>query len=105
MFRAFDLYTFSHQCGVLTIKDCDNIRQLLYGHHEWLPDAFFKCSFADGFHIDFEAVRPLGRHDLLALAVPERYPNGAPNIRVPLPGSIDTLPLFGANSAPERYPD
>jgi hypothetical protein len=48
MFRAFDLYAFSHQCGVLTVKDCDNVRQLLYGHHEWLPDAFFKRNFADG---------------------------------------------------------
>jgi hypothetical protein len=46
------------------------------------------------FHIDFEAMRKLG-HDLLALALPEHYPNGIPKIRVPLPASIDTLPLFG----------
>jgi len=46
--RAFDLYTFSHQCGVLTVKDCDNVRQLLHGHREWLPDAFLKRSFTDG---------------------------------------------------------
>jgi hypothetical protein len=57
------------------------------------------------FHIDFEAMRQLGRHDLLALALPERYPNGAPKIAVPLPKSIDTLPLFGAATASERYPD
>src|SRR3984893_13239644 len=48
------------------------------------------------FHIDFEAMRQLGRHDLLALALPEHYPNGVPSINVPLPTSIDTLPLFGA---------
>ena len=57
------------------------------------------------FHIDFEKMRALGRHDLLALALPERYPNGVPTIRVPLPASIDTLPLFGACAASERYPD
>jgi hypothetical protein len=57
------------------------------------------------FHIDFETMRQLGRHDLLALALPEQYPNGVPKINVPLPGSIDTLPLFGASTASERYPD
>jgi hypothetical protein len=57
------------------------------------------------FHIDFEAMRQLGRHDLLALALPEHYPNGVPKVSVPLPVSIDTLPLFGASTASERYPD
>jgi hypothetical protein len=57
------------------------------------------------FHIDFETMRQLGRHDLLALALPEHYPNGSPKINVPLPTSIDTLPLFGAGTASERYPD
>lgn len=57
------------------------------------------------FHIDFEAMRHLGRHDLLALALPEHYPNGIPKISVPLPSCIDTLPLFGAGTASERYPD
>jgi hypothetical protein len=57
------------------------------------------------FHIDFDKMRALGRHDLLALALPERYPDGVPAIRVPLPASIDTLPLFGASTASERYPD
>jgi hypothetical protein len=46
------------------------------------------------FHIDFEAMRQFGRHDLLALALPERYPNGAPKITAPLPLSLETLPLF-----------
>jgi hypothetical protein len=46
------------------------------------------------FHIDFEAMRQLGRHDLLALALPEHYPNGIPKINVPLPTSLETLPLF-----------
>jgi hypothetical protein len=46
------------------------------------------------FQIDFEAMRELGRHDLLALALPERYPNGIPKITAPLPASVDTLPLF-----------
>src|ERR1700732_3156669 len=44
------------------------------------------------FRIDFEAMRQLGRHDLLALALPEHYPNGAPKIMAPLPSSIETLP-------------
>lgn len=57
------------------------------------------------FHIDFETMRQLGRHDLLALGLPERYPSGAPKISVPLAGSIDTLTLFGASAASERYPD
>jgi hypothetical protein len=57
------------------------------------------------FHIDFDAMRQLGRHDLLALALPEHYPDGAPKIIVPLPASIDTLPLFGAHVATERYGD
>jgi hypothetical protein len=47
------------------------------------------------FHIDFETMRQLGRHDLLALALPEHYPNGVPKISVPLPPAGDTLPLFG----------
>ena len=55
------------------------------------------------FRIDFETMRQLG-HDLLALALPEHYPNGIPKINLPLPGSIDTLPLFGATTS-ERYPD
>jgi hypothetical protein len=46
------------------------------------------------FHIDFETMRQLGRHDLLALALPEHYPNGISKINVSLPGSADTLPLF-----------
>jgi hypothetical protein len=46
------------------------------------------------FRIDFEAMRQLGRHDLLALALPERYPNRAPKITAPLPPSLETLPLF-----------
>jgi hypothetical protein len=57
------------------------------------------------FHIDFETMRQLGRHDLLALALPEQYPNGVPKISVPPPPSIDTLPLFGVSTASERYPD
>jgi hypothetical protein len=57
------------------------------------------------FHIDFEAMLELGRHDLLAIALPERYPNGIPKITAPLPLSVDTLPLFGAGTASERYPD
>jgi hypothetical protein len=57
------------------------------------------------FRIDFETMRQLGRHDLLALALPERYPNGAPKIDMPLPASVDTLPLFGASTASEGYPD
>jgi hypothetical protein len=57
------------------------------------------------FHIDFEAMRQLGRHDLLALALLEHYPSGIPKISVPLPTSIDTLPLFGASTASERYQD
>jgi hypothetical protein len=57
------------------------------------------------FHIDFEAMRQLGRHDLLALALPEHYPNGVPKIDVPLPTSIDTLPLFAVSTAAEGYPD
>jgi hypothetical protein len=57
------------------------------------------------FHIDFEAMRKLGRHDLLALALPEQYPNGAPKISLPLPVFVDTLPLFGAHVAAERYGD
>jgi hypothetical protein len=57
------------------------------------------------FHIDFETMRLLGRHDLLALALPEHYPNGIPKITAPLPLSVDTLPLFGAGTASERYPD
>lgn len=46
------------------------------------------------FHIDFDAMRQLGRHDLLALAFPERYPNGGPKVIPPLPPSLETLPLF-----------
>lgn len=57
------------------------------------------------FDIDFDTTRQLGRHDLLSLALPEQYPNGASRISVPLPASIDTLPLFGAGTASERYPD
>ncbi len=57
------------------------------------------------FRIDFDKMRALGRHDLLVLALPEHYPNGIPKISAPLPGSIDTLPLFGAGTASERYPD
>jgi hypothetical protein len=57
------------------------------------------------FHIDFETMWQLGRHDLLALALPEHYPNGIPKISVPLSASIDTLPLFGAGTASERHPD
>jgi hypothetical protein len=49
-------------------------------------------------------MRQLGRHDLLVLALPEHYPNGIPKISVPLPSSVDTLPLFGAGTASERYP-
>jgi hypothetical protein len=57
------------------------------------------------FRIDFETMRQFGRHDLLALALPERYPNGVPKISVPLPESMTTLPLFGAGTASERYRD
>jgi hypothetical protein len=46
------------------------------------------------FRIDFETMRQLGRHDLLALALPEHYPNGTPKVTVPLPPSLETLPLF-----------
>jgi len=52
------------------------------------------------FRIDFEAMRQLGRHDLLALAFPEHYPNGVPTINVPLPTSLDTLPLFAEGVQP-----
>ena len=51
---------------------------------------------------DFDS---LSQKEILALALPEHYPNGAPKISVPLPSSIDTLPLFGAGTASERYPD
>ena len=44
------------------------------------------------FRIDFDKMRTPGRHDLLAIAFPENYPNGAARIPPP-PG--DTLPLFG----------
>jgi hypothetical protein len=57
------------------------------------------------FRIDFGTMRQLGRHDLLALALPEQYPDGVSRISVPLPASIDTLPLFGAGTASEKYPD
>jgi hypothetical protein len=49
------------------------------------------------FHIDFEAMRQPGRHDLLALALPEHYPHGVPAIVVPLSPSGDT------HVAAERY--
>jgi hypothetical protein len=57
-----------------------------------------------GWHrINFETMRQLGRHDLLAIAFPEQYPSGPPKITVPLPPPGDTLALFG-DIAPERYP-
>jgi hypothetical protein len=46
------------------------------------------------YRIDFDALGKSGRHDLLALAFPEHYPNGVPTITVPLPTSLETLPLF-----------
>jgi len=57
-----------------------------------------------GWHrINFETMRQLGRHALLAIPLPEQYPDGPPKIHAPLPPSGDTLALFG-HIPPERYP-
>jgi hypothetical protein len=57
-----------------------------------------------GWHwIDVHKMRETGRHDLLAVVFPEKYPDGPPKIIPPLPplGS-DTIPMFG-DLAPESY--
>ena len=78
LLRAFDLYTFSHQCNVLSVKECDDLRQALARHGEWLPDAFLKRSFPDGLAIFYArlldrdslavgSVQPLELYDIQLL--------------------------------------
>ena len=51
VFRTFDLYAFSHQCGTLSHADCDGVRQTLHSCQEWLPEAFLHRSFEDGLSL------------------------------------------------------
>ena len=55
------------------------------------------------FQIAEGAMRETGRHDLLAVVFPERYPDGPPKIIPPLaPLGSDTIPMFG-DLTPESY--
>ena len=46
--RAFDLFMFGLQIGILDISDCARIRKLLMRCEEFVPECFAKCSFEDG---------------------------------------------------------
>ena len=54
--RVFDLYVFAHQCGLLSVQDCDDSRQILSGQGEWLPDAFLRRNFSDGLPLFFARI-------------------------------------------------
>jgi hypothetical protein len=49
--RFFDVIMFAHAFNVLTAKDCENIRSVLYKNGEGLPGPFQNASFANGAKI------------------------------------------------------
>jgi hypothetical protein len=46
--RCFDLLVFAHECGILTLKDCEKIRSDLLKRGEGIPKAFTHACFEDG---------------------------------------------------------
>lgn len=46
--RSFDLLTFAYELGILSIKDCEEIRHELLRHGEGIPGPFVNASFENG---------------------------------------------------------
>jgi hypothetical protein len=49
--RTFDLLVFAKQAGILSVKDCDDIRSELLKNGEGIPGPFLHASFEDGMKL------------------------------------------------------
>jgi hypothetical protein len=48
VFRFFDIIVFAHEFGVLTTKDCEDVRSELLKNGEGIPGPFLNASFVNG---------------------------------------------------------
>jgi hypothetical protein len=46
--RFFDIIIFAHQFGILTTKECEDVRSALLKNGEGIPGPFLNASFANG---------------------------------------------------------